>query len=61
MMTLEDRKAGFWWQVGRPCRAVGRGVRRVWSVLDFLEFLGLIARGVARMLRRMASLFDDWF
>jgi hypothetical protein len=52
---------GFWYQVERPFRALGRGIGRV---LDALELLGLVlgtVRGVAWLFRSIGRAISGWF
>jgi len=56
-----DPKPSFWWLVGRPFRAVGRGVARAWGFLDFVSLIANIARGVAWGFRGLGRVISDWF
>ena len=59
--TGEIPKTGFWWLVGRPFRAVGRGVARAWEFLDLVSLIVNIARGIAWVFRGLGRAISDWF
>jgi hypothetical protein len=61
-MTMADKpRTGFWHQVGRPFRALGRGVGRVLEALDLLSLTLGIVRGVAWLFRSTGRAVSGWF
>jgi hypothetical protein len=61
-MTMADNPSmGFWQQVGRPFRAVGRGIARVLEALDLLGLILNIVRGVAWLCRSIGRVISGWF
>jgi hypothetical protein len=61
-MTMADNtRTGFWQQVGRPFRALGRGIARVLEVLDLLSLILNIVRGVAWIFRSIGQAISNWF
>ncbi|MFI8526987.1 hypothetical protein ACIGB8_21200 [Promicromonospora sukumoe] len=61
MATADTPRRGFWQQVGRPFRALGRGIGRVLDVLDLLRLIIGIIRGVAWLFRSIGRAVSDWF
>jgi hypothetical protein len=61
MATVDAPKTGFWRRVGRPFRAVGRGVASVWEIIDFVSLILTVARGVASVFRGLRRAISDWF
>ncbi|MFI2485553.1 hypothetical protein ACH47X_01530 [Promicromonospora kroppenstedtii] len=61
MMTADTPRRGFWHQVGRPFRAIGRGLGRVLEVLDLLSAILWIGRGVVWVVRGIGRAFSDSF
>jgi hypothetical protein len=61
MTTVADPRRGFWQLVGRPFRAVGHGIARVWDFLDFVSLILSVARGIAWVFRRLGRAISDWF
>ncbi|WP_036960180.1 hypothetical protein [Promicromonospora kroppenstedtii] len=61
-MAMADKPPkGFWYQVGRPFRAVGRGLGRVLEALDLLSAILWIGRGVVWVVRGIGRAFSDSF
>lgn len=61
-MTMADNgRTVFWQQVGRPFRALGRGVARVLEALDLLSLILNIVRGVSWLFRSIGRAISDWF
>ncbi|WP_020018021.1 hypothetical protein [Promicromonospora sukumoe] len=59
-MAMADKpRKGFWYQVGRPFRAIGRGMGRVLEALDFFSLIAWIVRGVAWVIRGIGRAFSD--
>ncbi len=60
-MTTVDAPRGFWHQVGRPFRALGRGIGWVLDVLDLLRLVIAIGRGVAWLFRSIGQAVSGCF
>jgi len=59
-MTMADTPwRRFWHQVGRPFRAVGRGIGRVLEALDLVSLIVNIVRGVAWLFRSIGRAISD--
>ncbi|MFE6970952.1 hypothetical protein [Isoptericola sp. NPDC057653] len=51
-MTLPNRpRRGFWYQVWRPFRALGRGLARVLEFLDHISVVVNVGRGIVWLVR----------
>lgn len=59
MTTADTPKKGFWHQVGRPFRALGRGIARVLDALDLISLIGHIVRGVIWLFRSIGRAISD--
>lgn len=59
MTTADTPRRGFWHQVGRPFRAVGRGIGRVLEALDLVSLIVNIVRGVAWLFRSIGRAISD--
>ncbi|MFE7504155.1 hypothetical protein [Promicromonospora sp. NPDC057488] len=59
MTTADEPRKGFWYQVGRPFRAIGRGLGRVLEALDLLSVILWIGRGIVWVVRGVGRGFSD--
>nr|BFF19939.1 hypothetical protein GCM10025730_34600 [Promicromonospora thailandica] len=58
--TTDSPRRGFWYQVGRPFRALGRGIGHVLEVLDLIGLVVRIVRGLVWLVRAVGRLVSDW-
>ncbi|MDR7384844.1 hypothetical protein J2S48_004359 [Promicromonospora iranensis] len=61
MTTADSPSKGFRHQVGRPFRALGRGIARVVEALDLLSLIVHIVRGVVWLFRSVGRAISGWF
>lgn len=59
MTTADTPRKGFWHQVGRPFRALGRGIGRVLDALDLVSLVVNIVRGVIWLFRSIGRAISD--
>jgi hypothetical protein len=59
MTTAATPRKGFWHQVGRPFRALGRGIDRVLDALDLVSLVVHIVRGVIWLFRSIGRAISD--
>jgi hypothetical protein len=59
MTTADTPGRGFWHQVGRPFRALGRGIGRVLEALDLVSLIVNIVRGVIWLFRSIGRAISD--
>ncbi|MGI5188481.1 hypothetical protein ACQEVI_10095 [Promicromonospora sp. CA-289599] len=59
MTTANTPEKGFWHQVGRPFRALGRGIGRVLEALDLVSLVVNIVRGVIWLFRSIGRAISD--
>jgi hypothetical protein len=59
MTTADTTRRGFWHQVGRPFRALGRGIARVLEALDLVSLIVTFVRGVIRLSRSIGRAISD--
>lgn len=59
MTTADTPRRGFWHQVGRPFRAVGRGIGRVLDALDLVSLIVNIVRGTVWLFRSIGRAISD--
>lgn len=57
--STDAPRRGFWYQVGRPFRALGRGVARVIELLDLVSLIGNVVRGVVWLFRLVGRVLFD--
>ena len=56
-------RRGFWYQVWRPFRALGRGIARVLDLFDLISLVVNIGRGIFWLVRGAGSVVArvfDW-
>lgn len=62
MTETRHRRHGFWYQVGRPFRAVGRGIGWLWEMADLVSSAVALWRGFVWIFRGagrlLAAIFD---
>lgn len=59
----DGRRRGFWFQVGRPFRAAGRGFVHVLEVVDLIGLVVQLGRGLFWLFRGAGTLLAkafDW-
>jgi hypothetical protein len=61
MATADAPETGLWRRVGRPFRAVGRGLASVWGFIDFVGFVRTVAHGIASGFRALRRAISEWF
>lgn len=61
MTETQHRRRGFWYQVGRPFRAVGRGIEWIWEVTDIMRSLVALGRAIAWIFRGAGRLLGAIF
>jgi hypothetical protein len=59
MTTADTPRRGFWRQVGRPFRALGRGTGRVLDALDLVSLVIHLVRGVIWLFRSIGRAISD--
>lgn len=59
MTTADTPRRGFWHQVGRPFRALGRGLARVLDALDLVSLIVHIVRGIVWLFRSIGRAISD--
>ncbi|HEY9265309.1 MAG TPA: hypothetical protein VIQ11_11945 [Mycobacterium sp.] len=63
-MNLPNRpRRGFWYQVWRPFRAVGRGIAQALEVFDLISVVMNVGRGIVWLSRGVGSVAArvfDW-
>ncbi|MFB8229424.1 hypothetical protein [Cellulosimicrobium sp. NPDC055967] len=56
-------RRGFWYQVWRPFRALGRGIARVLELVDLVGVVVNVGRGIVWLVRGVGSVVArvvDW-
>ncbi|MFE5336097.1 hypothetical protein ACFQ8E_09315 [Isoptericola sp. NPDC056573] len=56
-------RRGFWYRVGRPFRALGRGLARVLEFFDLISVVVNVGRGIVWLVRGVGSVVArafDW-
>ena len=56
-------RRGFWYQVRRPFRALGRGIARVLELVDLVSVVVNVGRGIVWLVRGVGSVVAravDW-
>lgn len=59
MTTADTPGRGFWHQVVRPFRALGRGLARVLDAVDLVSLIVYIVRGIIWLFRSIGRAISD--
>lgn len=61
MTETRHRRQVFWYQIGRPFRAAGRGIGWLWEVADLIGSVVALGRGLVWIFRGAGRLLTGIF